>query len=235
MIKAPVRHKQNRGNGYASTLILEVCRRLESANAAAHGAVLFSDVPAHVYEICGFVLRPCLSRVFAPVCGSAASVVDRLVGEHDLAEALEHAPLPSDDFVVWPSAMQLHWHLERERAYADLLRLPRPAACGARVDDSLAIWSADSKYEQLVVHFFHASTAERAARLIDAACRVASACGLRRVVMWESPVDFSWDALPNPGTREDRAPVNESMPMIRTFHPELQPQRWRHIMHGLWV
>ena len=220
-----------RGHGYASGMIKALVARLR-AEPGAHASLLYSDVGASLYERAGYVARPAPDRIFSPMAGEPAASVDALIAERDLAAALENTPVPEDDFVVWPTAVQLDWHLERERIYASLLHEPRSGSCGARAGESTAFWAADLKNRVLRILLLSTRTQAEGVSLMRAARRVAHATGLREVRLCEQPVPFRWPDSEEGGELGER--VGE-LPMLAALDPRVRPEAWNLAPRALWV
>lgn len=212
-----------RGRGYASRMLALLDERARAAGAQA--STLFSDVGARLYEAGGFRARPAEDLVFPPASGEAAAGVDALL------TAPPELPPPDEEFVVWPSAAQLDWHLERTRTYAALLGRPPLSAVGARAGEGTAVWSVEWKKEQLLVLLLRARRAYEAEALVRAARRVAWSLRLREVRLWAQPWDF--------GGRDDlggdRVARIGSLPMIAPLAPSLRAEAWTQIPRGVWV
>lgn len=219
-----------RGRGYASRMMALLVERLRQ-QPGAHSTVLYSDVGLGPYARAGYVERPGLDLTFPPAEGDPAQVVDALIPEASMAGALAEVPLPDDPVVIWPSASQLDWHLERERIYTAMLAMRRPTACGARAGRSTAFWAANVRNE-LFVLMMHAAAASEASALLLAARRMAARCRLERVRLWEFPVSFDWPLSDHGGSRVERS---GSLSMICPLSPQVLPDGWRTIHRVLWV
>lgn len=220
-----------RGQGHATALMHALAERMRDEGAGA--LILFSDVGPALYARSGFVARPALERQIAPEPGDAANVCDRLVAAQALADALTAAPRPDDGLLIWPSAAQLSWHLEREAIYAEVLKRARPAACGAIAGATRAFWMADFKSNVLRILLLASSRTDEALAVLQAAARTASACGLERVVLWECAWPF---ALPDGGF--GGTPLRrtvDSIPMILPLQPTIAPADWGHTARALWI
>lgn len=212
-----------RGRGHARAMMRAVVERARAAGAQA--STLFSDVGAPIYAGAGYVARAAEDLVFPPAAGDASQAVDRL-----LHEAVE-VPAPEDDFVVWPTALQLDWHLERARAYATLLDRPSLPAVGARAGGGVAVWSVDWKGEHLLVLALGGARAHEAEALVLAARRVAHALKLADVRVWAQPWEFAGRA----DLGGDRVARKGSLPMIAPLAPSLRATDWQTIPRGVWV
>jgi hypothetical protein len=217
-----------RCRGYATAMMRRLVERTVREEPDVHGLVLYSDVGPALYARAGF-LAPAenMDVVLEAAPGDPAAVVDRLYGEAEVAEALRAIPLPDVEFLVWPTAPQLDWHLERERAYADLLHRPRPAFAGARAGRSILLWAGDLKNDRLVGLVMHADEVADASAVLEAARRVAAAAGLAEVRLWEVPRPFT-----TPGRRVER---EGSLPMLCPLARGLTVDAWQRIPRGLWV
>jgi hypothetical protein len=219
-----------RGHRYASQMMSLLVARLRE-EPAAHATVLYSDVGAPIYERAGYRVRPAVDLVFDAAEGDPAAAVDALISEGQVAGALAELPLPEDPFVIWPTAAQVDWHVERERIYCAQLGMRRPPAQGARAGRSTAFWAANVKNELLVV-LMHAASAPEAEALLLAARRVATLCALDRVRVWELPAPFDWPLASCAGRRVER---EGGLPMICPLAPLVSEDTWRTIHRALWV
>ncbi len=220
-----------RGHGYASGMMRALVERLR-VEPGAHGSLLYSDVGATLYERAGYVPRPAPDRVFSPLPGEPSRSVDALIAENGLATALEQVPVPEDPFVVWPTATQLDWHLERARVYESLLNEPRPVACGARAGSSTAFWAADLKNRVLRILLLAAFSEAEGVALMRAARQEAHATGLSEVRLCEQPVPFHWPASEDGGALSER--IGE-LPMLVAFDSRVRPEQWNLAPRALWV
>jgi GNAT superfamily N-acetyltransferase len=212
-----------RKRGHAKRLVDLVLERARAAGAVA--STLFSDVAVSQYERSGYVTMAAEDLIFPPEAGAPAATVDALV------ETLVVPPPPDEDFVIWPTAEQLDWHLERSRIYGELLARPSGASVGARAGDGVIYWSADSTNERLLVHLLVAPHAQEAEALLRSARRVARQLGLREVRVWAQPWGF-------PGRGDlggDRVARRGSVPMIAPLVPALRAQQWTQIPRAVWV
>jgi|GEM_PF-734384 len=219
-----------RGRGHATRLLDRVCETL-AREAGAHAVVLYSDVGAAQYARSGFVPRPAFDwrwPAAAPgVHSDAVFFTDAALGWRWAAH-----PVPGGNFVVHPTADTFDWFLERERIYCTELGTPRPAACGAAVGSSLALWYAQPKDGRLWVHWLDAPDAKSCRALLHAARVVAREAGLSEVRLWED-----LDGFPSPeglegGRRERRS---GGLPMLRPLDVRVRPEDWRRIPRALWV
>lgn len=221
-----------RGQGHASRLMERVAAELERASPRGHAVVLFSDVGAPLYRRSGYVEVPAWDWHLPSRAGLSTRRVDALLKETDMASALERVRRPSVPFFLWPSPAQVDWHLERERLYAELLRRPRPEACGATVGDSTALWAMMARYGELVVLMLDVRSEEDATALLEAAGAVAHRAGLAKVVLWEEPGSRPWVARVPGATRVAR---DGALPMLRPLHPGLPPAADVPFPRALWV
>ena len=220
-----------RGRGYASGMIQALVKRLRGA-PRAQASLLYSDVGASLYARAGYVPRPAPDRSFSPAAGDPAASVDALVFERDLGAALDGTPIPEDAFVVWPTAAQLDWHIERERVYASLLNESRPGSCGARAGGSTAFWAADLKNRVLRILLLSAGAEDEGVSLMRAARQVAHASGLREVRLCEQPVPFRWPTSMDGGVLNER--VGE-LPMLAPLDPRVRAEAWNLAPRALWI
>jgi GNAT superfamily N-acetyltransferase len=219
-----------RRKGYTTELLGRLGARLGAAGRA-QAMVLFSDVALRTYQKSGFAPRPALNLAYPPLPGDPRDGVDQLVPEHQAAQALAAMPAPGDRFAILPVPAQVDWHLERERIFSDVMGLPRPPACGARIGAAGILWAADPREGELTVLQLHAPAPAQAHALIACARRVAGAAGLARVVCWRTPLDL-------PGAEavaEDRLARLDSVPMILPLDLRLRAADWNWIPRTLWV
>jgi len=216
-----------RGRGHARAMIERLAERLAADDERALAAILFSEVGPTLYRLAGFTEVPWLERAIPAADGGFIPGV-HLVPEDGIRGALAAIPRPADPFLVWPTAGQLDWHLERERAYATLLGRERPSAAGAILGEAAAIWAADFKNDRLCVLLAHAPQADAGAALLRAAGSVAAGVGLASVHVWESE---SFPLPPGLGTIR----AAEDVPMIRPLASGVEPEGWRCVPRALWV
>ena len=210
-----------RGRGYASQLLTLLAAEAQGA----HALILFSDVGAPLYERLGYVARPASDLVFSALAGDPWAAAEPLA-DSDLAEALAAVPRPSG-FVVWPTAAQLDWHLERDRTFAALAGRTRVGSAGACAGDGIALWAGDSKRERLQVLLFLAPDREAATALGEAARRAAARADLKEVRVWACPdaAALGGRGLPREG----------SLPMLRPLAAGVRPEDWTFIPRAIWV
>lgn len=223
-----------RGHGHATRLMDLVAAELERVSPGGHAVVLFSDVGAPLYRRSGYEEVPAWDwnlLALAPDAPSPRPGASRLK-DADVAAALGRMRRPDAPFYLWPSAAQVDWHLERERIYAELLRRPRPEACGAVVGDSTALWAMMARYGELVVLMLDARSEEDAATLLETARAVAHRAGLAKVVVWEEP-DTAPLLARLPGAT--RVPRDGSLPMVRPLRPGLPQALAVPFPRALWV
>lgn len=216
-----------RGRGHATTMMRRLVERTVRAEPDVHGLTLFSDVGPAIYARAGFRAAEAMDVVLEAAPGDPTAVVDALIDETEVARALAAIPLPDVEFLVWPTAAQVDWHLERERAYAELLGRPRPVAAGARSGRSVLLWAGDLKNDRLAGLVMHAYDPGEAAALLEAARRVAARAGLAEVRLWEVPRPFT-----TPGVRVER---EGSLPMLCPLAKGLDVDAWQRIPRALWV
>jgi GNAT superfamily N-acetyltransferase len=236
-----------RGRGYAARMMSELGDALLARerwgvrldkpgyppSGTAHGVILFSDVGSELYARAGFAPRPAVDRVYLPEEGDPGDGVE-LLGEGDIAAALSSVPRPGGEssFVVWPTALQVDWHIERERVYASLLGGERPTAWGARLGGSLALWAGNFKLRELVILLLHAESPLQLEALVRSARRTARVAGLTRVTCWEVPTPFPW---PEDLAGGQRRPRDGGLPMLRPLDPRVTPDNWAVIPRALWI
>jgi GNAT superfamily N-acetyltransferase len=223
-----------RGRGLATELMDLLIQQLDGQPPDdAQAVILFSDVGTELYERSGFeALR---SREWVLPADPAAQHSEKveLIHQPNLPEALARFRRPNDTFLVWPSADQVDWHLERERCYAQLLNRVRPEACGARWGERAILWMADFKEEVLRVLLADLGDGAGAlvnASLFGAAQLMAAKAGLKSVILWDEPWVFQGD-VPVPGKQRERS---SSIPMIRSLS-DLPPGAWSRAPRALWV
>lgn len=217
-----------RGRGHALAMIRAVAEEVRAREPGSHALLLFSEVGATLYGRLGFAPRFCHDRHLA--AGAEAPAGARFLGEGEIATLLERFRRPASPFLVWPSFLQIDWHLERERIYAELLGRRRPFAAGCEVAGARAIWAADCKNDRLAVLLAEAPDAPAAAALLQAARHVAGEAGLATVLVWETP------SLPLPAEAGRRVPRDDdALPMLLPLAPSLRPDAWREIPRALWV
>ena len=211
-----------RGRGHAGRMMAALLERL-GARSTAQASILFSEVGAELYERAGYVSRPIVERRSAAEPGALHELVDAIVTEDALGALFAEISLPDVAFLVWPTADQLDWHLERERLYAEYLSRPRPRFHGARVGESRAIWAGALKYDVLKILLLDAKNDDDAQRLIRAARAVAHDAGIASVRDWVPVPALDPNALP------------EDLPMIAPLHPEVRATDWRYALQALWM
>ena len=221
-----------RGHGHATRMMDLVAAELERASPRGHAAVLFSDVGAPLYRRSGYEEVPAWDWNLQARDEPSARRVHALLGDGDVAAALERMRRPDAPFYLWPGPAQVDWHLERERIYADLLHRPRPEACGATVGDSTALWAMMARYGELVVLMLDARSDGDAAALLETARAVAHRAGLTKVVLWEEPGTADVLARLPGATRVAR---DGSLPMVRPLRPGLPPAAAVPFPRALWV
>lgn len=218
-----------RGHGHASAMMRALGDELRRREPGAHGVILFSEVGASLYERAGFVARPCFDRMVPASAGTGLRDV-RWIHERELEPALAAFPLPRADFVIWPEAVQIDWHLERARIYAETMGRTQPPTCGVVVGKARALWAADYKNERLAVLLASAPDAASGAALVEAAAHAAASAGLREVRIWETP---SLPLPPGLGRREPRD--DDALPMLLPIASGLKAEAWSDIPRALWI
>ncbi len=214
-----------RGNGHASRMLELLHQQLSANDPAAHGSILFSDVGEDIYRRLGYEPRPAIDWMFAPSTRAART---EPVVDDDISELLATAERPDDLFLIWPSAAQIDWHLERERAYSDLIGRPRPIACGARAGRSFGLWASDFKNNRLLIVFFHAEGPAAAEELTRAAQYAAHHASLAEVRMWDHPHLEPFEIKGQKVSRQGE------LPMLRPY-AGFNPENWEWITRALWV
>lgn len=219
-----------RGRGHASAMMQALLARLRAEDPDAFASILFSDVGEALYERAGYVGRVFPYREIDPAPGDPAATVDALVSAEDLEDALSAAPLPDGEVVVRPTAVQLDWHLERERIYQGAFSAPRPTACGARAGDALAVWYVDHNPGRLELLLLLAGTEAETTALLEAARRAARTLGCALVRHWESPAD-----PPIAAGLGRKVARTRSLPMMAPLWTAADPASWTFIPRALWV
>jgi hypothetical protein len=220
-----------RRRGHSTDMLVRLAAQLSRQDPDAQALLLFSDVALRTYEKAGFTARPGLNLVFGALAGAPGEGGVELLRDDQAAEALERMPRPPGGYLVWPTAEQIDWHLERERIFAELLGRVRPCCCGARVGAATALWSADYREGQLTMLLWHAPDPAQAEALLACARRTAAAAGLPRTVLWRTPQA----APPVPAAMEDRLGRLDSVPMFRPLDPRLGSGDWDWVPRALWV
>jgi len=219
-----------RGKGHATRMMDLLCETL-AAEDAAHAVVLFSDVGAAQYTRSGFRARPAFDWVW-PAAAAGVTSEALLFGEEALGWRWGAHPVPFGRFVLHPSSDVLEWFLERERIYCSELGRPRPAACGAALGDSLALFYAQPRDGRLWMHWLSADSARSARALVTAARTAARDAGLSEVRFWENADGFAFPDGLEGGLRQAR---KDGLPMIRPLDRRIRPEDWRCIPRALWV
>ena len=220
-----------RGLGHATRMMNDLCARFLHDPRKVHAVILFSDVGAKIYQRSGFVARPSAERSFTAGAGDQGEPsegVDALITEKELSDALASMQPPAAPFVIWPTALQLDWHLERERIYSELLKRPRPLACGAKVGGSTLLWCGNLKEDRLQTLLLEGKKREEVEALFACARRVASRAGLATVSHWETPLPFEWEG----GERRER---EGGLSMIRPLAEGVRAGDWTVIPRALWI
>jgi hypothetical protein len=219
-----------RRQGHATRMLDLLCATL-AAEDAAHAVVLFSDVGEAQYARSGFHARLAYDWTWPPA-GAAVTSQAALFGEEALGWRWGGHPVPAGRLVLHPSSDVLEWFREREHIYCSELGRPRPAACGAALGDSLALFYAQPKDNRLWIHWLSADSARTARALVTAARTVARDAGLSEVRFWEDT-----DGFPHPDGLEGgvRGPRQGGLPMIRPLDTRIRPADWRCIPRALWV
>ena len=208
-----------RSRGHASlllTLVIEACHD-------AQAFTLYSDVGESLYARAGFAPRPAWDLVL-PAGSSTGTGVQR----GDDATALLGARAWNGSYALLPDALQLDWHRERERIYAEKLALPTLEHAVLTCAGGHALLAADLKHGRLYVLDLVATSEDSLHRLVDASRDEASRVALHEVVLWETP------ALAG---RIDahRTPRDGALPMLRPLAHGLDSIQWTEIPRLLWV
>ncbi|HEY8210709.1 MAG TPA: N-acetyltransferase, partial [Myxococcaceae bacterium] len=222
-----------RGRGHAVELLRRVHRRVASEDPAAQAFILYSEVGAGIYERAGYAARPDQDEdlVFPPSTATGPGAAE-LVPEAELERLLARAERPAGGFLVWPSVLQLDWHRERERIYAEALGRPRAPGCGAEHPDGVALWTGNLRSRCLYVLLMRAKTAEATGALVESARRAAGAAGLESVHVWKCPLPEGWSPASAAGQAVQR---QQSLPMLCPMRPEVRAEDWTFIPRALWI
>lgn len=215
-----------RGRGHALAMMEAVTAALRRRAPEAHGVILFSEVGATLYERAGFQPLHLHDRVLEarPAAGAA-----RRIGEAEVPALLARMAPPDDPFVIWPTAEQIDWHLERARFYAERLGRTLPT-CGVELGEARALWCADFKNDRLAVLLATAPDEAAGAALLREAQGAAAAAGLAEVRVWETP------SLPLPATLGRRiSRDDDALPMLLPFAAGLDAGAWREVPRALWL
>ncbi len=209
----------HRGHRYASQLVGDVATRL-LARPGAQAVVLYSEVGAPIYERAGFAVAPTVDWI---VQAEAARPPTGLMLDDELAIAT--ASIDGDGaFSITPSAVQLDWHLARERYYATTRNRRAPARHRLRYGAGTVMVMADLKHGELLGLAAELPDDETAEILLRAVGDLAWQLGLARAKLW------AVDGVECPGFVA--AQENESsLAMIRSA----APVAWRRIARGAWV
>jgi hypothetical protein len=223
-----------RGHGHATTMMRLLNEEFVRIEPQLQAAVLYSDVGPRIYERAGYraTPAPAIDLVFEPTPGDPAAAVDRLIPARDLWTEYSSVTAPDAEFLIFPSANECDWHLERERAYAEFLGRPAMPAAGARAGDGIAFWMASYRDHKLKVLLLSAVRDEEARALMAAAQRVAHLVGLPEVLLWEQPQPLGFERALTGATRRPR---DGALPMLRPFAAGLGPEHWTWIPRALWV
>jgi len=229
-----------RGRRYAPQMLERLHRQVVQEDPSVKALVLYSDVGEALYARVGYASpRAAFDWVFSPEPGSTAGggaqslpeLLPQPLHDADVASALERIPRPEVPFLIWPTAAQVDWHLERERLYAEFLGRARPAAVGARVGHSTALWAVTGR-GKLEILVMHAESPHEASALIRAARQAAAQGGAETVHLWEPSPAVAWPFSENGGVR---VPREGSLPMLCPLDPALRPELWQGPLRAIWV
>lgn len=222
-----------RGRGYARDLlagVLDLLRR-----EGAHAAHLFSEVGTKLYASLGFESRPFSARRW-PADGGAAQSADvfaservpRVVPERLLAAGA--AAARAARFRIVLNHDQLEWHQARARAYHRFLapeRLSPDELRGASTGSGWILWFADYRLDRLLTLACDPGGLADAAALVQESRRAAHRLGFSFFEHWESP------AVTLPGGTLH--PLDDEIPMLRSFSPSLSPPSWTDYGRACWI
>lgn len=224
-----------RGRGHAVRMLTLLVQRLGALPGLPLAVTLYSDVGAGIYQRAGFtpVATP-HDWLLPPVAGELPARIDRLLAEDALATELAQVTPPEGGLLLWPSAAQLDWQLERERLYARLLDRPRLAACGAVAGASRAFWAGNLKEQVLEMLLVEGRDPAELEALLRTAQALAARAGLTQVRLWEDPTPAPWTqvAAALGGERQVR---EGSLPMLAPLAEGVHAADWRHLPRALWV
>ena len=209
-----------RGQGLASHLLEHLAARLTTTDPAAQACFLFAEAGASAYRRAGFQDRPTTSLAFSAQPGDASSVADGLIHETELPGTAAALAWPAGPFTLHPSPAQLEWHLERERILLGVTGGTPPPLRGARAGQGLALWVADPTHQALTFLCFQAHSPTEASALLETARRIADACGLPRVLLWDA------SEAPASLRAEGTALARALRPMLRPLTGAFQATDW---------
>jgi len=222
-----------RGRGHATRMLSLLVEQLGREPGLPLAVTLYSDVGAPIYERCGFrAVEPPHDWLLSPVHGDPGVGVELITGEV-LASAHAAIRPPASPVLLWPSADELDWHLERERIYAQMLGGPRPVAWGARAGDVVGLWAVSSRGGSLEVLVLGDGELRAQRAVLEAARRVAAQAGLSQVRLWEDPL--SGGEPPARALGGVRKPREGSLPMLHPLSPRASVGGWHRLPRGLWV
>lgn len=214
-----------RGRGHATRMLSLLCDEL-SSRPGAQAVVLYSDVGAPIYERVGFAATAARDITLPPLEGPVGEGCDELFTEGELPPP---PPLPGP-FALSLSLAEIDWHLERERAYAALLGLPRPRWHGARAGASLLYVVGDLKNGRLMALALLSGERAEAARLLRFGQRLASQAGLSSFSLWvDDAIAHVVDGLATVHPRDG------SLPMLRPLTTGLSADDWIFVQRCHWV
>lgn len=208
-----------RGRGFAGALLDALAARLTGPGALA--LALFSEVGAQLYERVGFVAQPSWDVVF-PV---ETSVLPMATWTPETG-APPPGPAQGEDVELLLGEAQCDWHVKRERFYAEALGRPSPAGHRLRRGTSTLAIAAAFQPNELHVLWYDFRDERDVEPMLDEARRVAGACGLDAVRLWET-APFP---LPPQAKRVRR---DDELPMLRPL--DGGAAGWTNIARGLWA
>jgi GNAT superfamily N-acetyltransferase len=208
-----------RGKGHALELMRRLRERLRP-EPGAQACVLFSEVGPQLYERAGY-------RALAGATDQVLPALDAPLPES--VEPVEGPPMrpalvTGPGLVLWPSAEQLDWHLERARLYARYLGRRPLDFDSATCEGARAVFCAYYKTNELLVLWLEGRPFGFEP-LLRCAQVLAHRSGLARVRLWEDPEL----ALPLLGERVRRG---DELPMVAAWSGA---PRWRQVQRALWV
>ncbi len=255
---------QFRRRGHASEMLRSLVDQ-QRGEPGLHAFILYSEVGEKLYQDVGFRSRKGFERIFpaSPEADWKQRAVPLAPADLDtlwskvIPRADSRPDVSSfsitDKYRIWPSLAQLHWHLDRQNVYADLLGRARPDFCGARLpggngDPSFVLWIAHFRDDVLEARYLRCAGGgeeerrAQAAALAACAAEYAGSLGLSRAVIWEEEDcgPSAWPAAPlaagGAGTAgPSRRERDDCVPMILPVAPGLEPQDWSVISYSMWI
>lgn len=208
-----------RGKGYARELLTQV---IQAESASRQAFYLFSDIGASYYESLGF-----------HASGEAYDRVFEGQGGDPFSEAEPCTDLPTwseRPFQLVVSPGSLDWQVERERVYSELQGRARPSVSGAKVGNSILLWSVNYKKQELFALLFYAEGSQEARTLLQAARRMTQSLGLKLFRAWEDGSSIAW-----PEEQSQRELRDGSLPMLRPASSTVSATEWQYVPRATWI